>query len=102
MRLTDNVCLQARRLTTRQYCNLYNFFFWFSRPSHLKVKFTRACPIVRKRRSSARARPQVSNTTSEGDMAQADEMGEDGEREKDDGFVDGPDNVRRRIKKKPS
>ena len=35
-------------------------------------------------------------------MAQADEMGEDGEREKDDGFVDGADNVRRRIKKKPS
>lgn len=80
-----------------------NFRLFLSgRPSHLKVKPTRACPLVRKRRSSARARPQVSNTTSEGDMAQADEMGEDGEREKDDGFVDGAENVRRRIKKKPS
>lgn len=35
-------------------------------------------------------------------MAQADEMGEDGEGERDDGFVEGADSVRRRTKKRPS
>lgn len=34
-------------------------------------------------------------------MEQADEMGEDGERDKDDGFVEGGECMRRRLKKRP-
>ncbi len=55
----------------------------------------------RKRRLSGRlARPpQLSNASEEGDMAQADEMGEGEGR--DDGFVDGGEAIRKRNRKKP-
>ena len=70
------------------------------RPS-LKAKYSRPSPSSRKRRLSGRLmRPaQPSNASEEGDMAQAEEMGEEG---RDDGFVEGIDPVsRRRIKKRP-
>lgn len=63
------------------------------------MKFTRPSPIVRKRRSCGKARPPLA--TSEGDMAQADEMGEE-DRVSDDGFIDGAENVRRKTKRRQS
>ena len=61
----------------------------------------RPSPASRKRRLSGRlARPpQLSNASEEGDMAQADEMGEGEGR--DDGFVDCQEAVRKRNRKKP-
>ena len=66
-----------------------------------KAKPTRPVNTTRKRRLSGRlARPpQLSNASEEGDMAQADEMGEGEGR--DDGFVDGGEAVRKRNRKKP-
>ena len=70
------------------------------RQTHVKSKIPHAhprpSPASRKRRFSGRVpRPPRSNA-SEGDMAQADEMGEG----KDDGFVDCPEGQRRRNKKR--
>ena len=73
------------------------------RPAHLKQKIPRPpAPIPRKRRGSIRSRPPQRNITSEGDMEQADEMGDEGEG--DDGFVDGMDTglSKRKTKKKLS
>lgn len=70
-------------------------------PRQAKAKNAHPRPTLasRKRRLSGRAvRPPQWNA-SEGDMAQADEMG-DGEG-KDDGFVDCPEGLRRRNKKRP-
>ena len=71
-------------------------------PLPRSAKHFRASPSSRKRRFSGRTiRPiQLPNTVAseEGDMAQADEMG-DGEG-KDDGFVDGGEAVKRRSKKR--
>ena len=66
-----------------------------------KIKSVRMINTPRKRRLSGRlARPpQLSNASEEGDMAQADEMGEGEGR--DDGFVDGGEAVRKRNRKKP-
>ncbi len=66
-----------------------------------KIKSVRMINAPRKRRLSGRlARPpQLSNASEEGDMAQADEMGEGEGR--DDGFVDGGEAVRKRNRKKP-
>ncbi len=67
-----------------------------------KAKYARPSPSSRKRRLSGRLMrlPQPSNASEEGDMAQADEMGEGEGR--DDGFVEGLDPVsRRRNKKRP-
>lgn len=60
-------------------------------------------PVPRKRRVSGRLRPSTRSITSEGDMEQADEMGDEGEG--DDGFVDGTDAAglaKRKTKKKLS
>ncbi len=59
-------------------------------------------PVPRKRRVSGKLRPSLRNTTSEGDMEQADEMGDEGEG--DDGFVDGTEAglAKRKTKKKLS
>ena len=60
-------------------------------------------PVARKRRVFSKTRPLQGPTTSEGDMAQADEMGDEGEGQSDDGFVEGNDvggSGRRRTKKK--
>lgn len=70
-------------------------------PRLTKVKPVRTTVTTRKRRLSGRlARPpQLSNASEEGDMAQADEMGEGEGR--DDGFVDGGEAIRKRNRKKP-
>ena len=67
------------------------------KPQHIHP---RPSPLSRKRRLSVRlARPaQVLSVSEEGDMAQADEMGEGEGR--DDGFVEGLDSVGRRRNKK--
>lgn len=67
-----------------------------------KTKYPRPSPSSRKRRLSGRMmRPALpANASEEGDMAQADEMGEGEGR--DDGFVEGVDPIsRRRNKKRP-
>ena len=66
-----------------------------------KALHPRPSPSSRKRRLSGRLmRPQPANASEEGDMAQADEMGEGEGR--DDGFVEGTDSInRRRNKKRP-
>ena len=68
-----------------------------------KPVHARPSPSSRKRRLSGRLvravpPPPVSNASEEGDMAQADEMGEGEGR--DFGFVDGPDAVKKRNKKR--
>lgn len=71
------------------------------RPGKVKSVHPRPSPISRKRRYSGRAvrALQPSNASEEGDMAQADEMGE-GEG-KDDGFIDGgQEPFKRRSKKR--
>jgi hypothetical protein len=60
-------------------------------------------PTPRKRRAIiGKPRPLQGTVTSEGDMAQADEMGDEGEGHSDDGFVDGTEfgSARRRTKKR--
>lgn len=73
-----------------------------TKPGKLSHGHPRPSPLSRKRRLSVRlARPaQVSSVSEEGDMAQADEMGEGEGR--DDGFVEGLDPVGRRRNKKRS
>lgn len=72
------------------------------RSAKMKTQHIRASPSSRKRRFSGRTvRPlQIPNAAAseEGDMAQADEMGEGEGR--DDGFVDGGEAVKRRSKKR--
>ena len=71
------------------------------RPGKAKTQYSRPSPSSRKKRLSGRLMrpPQPANASEEGDMAQADEMGEEG---KDDGFVEGLDSInRRRNKKRP-
>ena len=69
-------------------------------PGKNKPPHPRPSPSSRKRRLSGRlVRPaQHSNASEEGDMAQADEMGEGEGR--DDGFVEGVDPIGRRRNKK--
>ncbi len=71
------------------------------RPTKIKSMRANMSSGSRKRRLSGRlARPpQLSNASEEGDMAQADEMGEGEGR--DDGFVDGGEAIRKRNRKKP-
>ena len=69
------------------------------RQSYLKMKLSRPSPIVRKRRPYGKPRPPLA--TSEGDMAQADEMGEE-DQVSDDGFVDGSESFRRKTKRRQS
>lgn len=71
-------------------------------PGKGKAQHPRPSPSSRKRRLSGRLMwpSQHSNASEEGDMAQADEMGEGEGR--DDGFVEGLDPIsRRRNKKRP-
>lgn len=87
--------LQVNLLTIS--CNLLTIS---CRPSY---KASRALTFLsRKRRVSGKTRPLQGTTTSEGDMAQADEMGDEGEGHSDDGFVEGSEGNggRRRIKKR--
>lgn len=67
------------------------------RPVKLKAPYPRPSPAMRKRRPSGRMLRPPSNA-SEGDMAQADEMGEG----RDDGFVDcmSSESLKRRCKKR--
>lgn len=72
------------------------------RPGKVKSIHSRPSPLSRKRRYSGRAvRPplQPANASEETDMAQADEMGEEG---RDDGFIDGAvqEPFKRRSKKR--
>ncbi len=70
------------------------------RPSKAKSQYLRPSPSSRKRRLSGRLlRPcELANASEEGDMAQADEMGEGEGR--DDGFVEGCDSINRKRNKK--
>lgn len=71
------------------------------RPGKVKPPHLRPSPSRKRRLSGRLVRPnQPSNASEEGDMAQADEMGEGEGR--DDGFVEGVDPIsRRRNKKRP-
>ena len=83
---------------------LISYSFSLFRPNHVKQKGPRPpAPVPRKRRVSGRLRPSSRSITSEGDMEQADEMGD--ECEGDDGFVEGTDATalgKRKNKKKLS
>lgn len=68
------------------------------RPGKPKVPHVRPNPASRKRRFSGRVLRAPLSNASEGDMAQADEMGE-GEG-KDDGFVDSLEGVKKKGKKR--
>lgn len=73
-------------------------------PARPAKKGPRPSPLPRKRRASGKMMPVVNRPyISEGDMAQADEMGDvDGH---DEGFQDGQENdnkLRKKTKKKPS
>lgn len=95
------VLLTVAKQVEGRHCPLLAEFSVLSthRQSYLKMKFTRPSPIVRKRRPYGKARPPLA--TSEGDMAQADEMGEE-DRVSDDGFVDGTESFRRKTKRRQS
>lgn len=68
------------------------------KPGKVKTQHTRPSPLARKRRLSGRVLRTPLSNASEGDMAQADEMGEGEGR--DDGFVDCPEGMKKRGKKR--